>query len=623
MPIRTVADWSAAQDRAKVAFARIPRRVLVCSTGCRAVEAGEVADALWYEVAQAGLDQEVKVVSTGCHGLCAMAPVVLIEPEEILYGKVGVDDVKEIVEQTLKQERIIDRLCYQGNHELARLPAIPFYKHQRKHVLRRCGRIDPRSIDEAIARGGYAYAVKALTSMTAEGILDFVTRSGLRGRGGAGFPTGAKWRVCREAPGDEKYLICNADEGDPGAFMDRALLEGDPHGVIEGMIIAAKAIGATRGIVYVRAEYPIAVEHVGWAVEDARKYGLLGSDILGTGLDFDIEIRQGAGAFVCGEETALIASLEGFRGMPRPRPPFPAVSGYHGKPTNINNVETFANVPLVIGMGPALYGDLGTERSKGTKIFALAGDVRNTGLVEVPMGATLREIVYKVGGGIRGNREFKAAQTGGPSGGCVPAAHLDTPIDYDSLRELGAIMGSGGLIVMDDETCMVDMARYFLTFVQKECCGGCPPCRVGTKKMLEILERICVGQGREGDAEELERIAKAVQRASLCGLGQTAPNPVLSSLRHFREEYEAHIRDKRCPANVCEALINYQIDVDVCDGCGACVKACPSGAIEGKKKQPHRIFAERCTRCGACLAVCPTKAVFKESPGLAAHELAV
>ncbi len=616
-------DWTALRERLEEERTRSRRRVLVCSTGCRAVGAIEVLEAFRTALAEAGLDDEVSVVATGCHGLCAMAPVVIIEPEEILYGTVEVDDVAEIVEDTLRNGRVVDRLCYQEDPAFAHLSSIPFYAHQEKHVLRRCGRIDPRVIEEAIGRGAYNAAVKALTQMTPEDIIDVVTRSGLRGRGGAGFPTGKKWRFCRDAPGDEKYLICNADEGDPGAFMDRAVLEGDPHAVVEGMIIAAKAIGANHGIVYVRAEYPIAVKHITTAVSEARAYGLLGEGILGTDLDFDIEIRKGAGAFVCGEETALIASLEGLRGMPRPRPPFPAISGYHGKPTNINNVETLANVPIVIGMGPDLYGDLGTETTKGTKIFALAGDVKNTGLVEVPMGATLRDIVYRVGGGIRDDQGFKAVQTGGPSGGCVPAEHLDTPIDYDSLRDLGAIMGSGGLIVMDEGTCMVDMARYFLSFVQKESCGSCPPCRVGTKKMLEILDRICEGRGRQGDIEELERMATTIQKSALCGLGQTAPNPVLSSIRHFRDEYAAHIDEKRCPALVCQALVVFHISTEICDGCGACVRVCPAGAIEGKKDEPHKIVTERCTRCGACQTVCPSGAILKESPGLTLYEATV
>ncbi len=622
-PIRSIADWNALREHIQAERPPSRKRVLVCSTGCRAVGALEVLQAFRTELARAGLDEEVRVVPTGCHGLCALAPVVVIEPEDILYGEVGVEDVPEIVERTLRDGRLIDRLCYRGDPQFARMRNIPFYQYQQKHVLRRCGRIDPRVIEQAIERGAYAAAVQALTDLEPEEIIDRIERSGLRGRGGAGFSTGTKWRLCREAPGDEKVLICNADEGDPGAFMDRAVLEGDPHAVIEGMVIAAKAIGATKGIVYVRAEYPIAVAHVTQAIADARAYGLLGKGLLGTATDFDIEVRQGAGAFVCGEETALIASLEGFRGMPRPRPPFPAQSGYHGKPTNINNVETLANVPLVMAMGPDLYGDVGTDKSKGTKILALAGAVMNTGLVEVPMGTPLRDIVFKIGGGVGDGHDLKAVQTGGPSGGCVPAEHLDTPIDYESLRGLGAIMGSGGLIVMDEATCMVDMAHYFLSFVQKESCGSCPPCRVGTKIMLEILERMRRGQGRDGDVDELERIAGTIQRAALCGLGQTAPNPVLSSIRHFRDEYEGHIAEKRCPALVCQALVEFHIATERCDGCGACVRVCPAGAVEGRKKEPHRIILERCTRCGACLTVCPSNAVLKESPGLTLCELAL
>ncbi len=623
-PIRSAADLAALRNRLAGEFGRFGKRILICSTGCRALGAADLGAAFREKVSEAGLTDEVAVVETGCHGLCAMAPVIVIEPADIVYGGVKVKDVAEIVERTVRGNEVIDRLCYEKDAAFAHLSSIPFYRHQVKQVLRRCGRLDPKRIDEAIARGAYTGAAKAVTEMTPEQIIQEVTEARLRGRGGAGFPTGMKWTFCRQSSGDDKYLICNADEGDPGAFMDRALLEGDPHSVLEGMIVAARAIGTNHGFVYVRAEYPIAVEHINRAVADARKYGLLGEGILGTDMSFDIEVREGAGAFVCGEETALIASLEGHRGMPRPRPPFPAVSGYDAKPTDINNVETFANVPLIIENGAAEYASRGTEKSKGTKIFALAGKVNNTGLVEVPMGTTLRQIVHDVGGGVPAGRTFKAAQTGGPSGGCVPAEHLDMPIDYDSLREVGAIMGSGGLIVMDDRTCMVDIARYFLSFVQQESCGKCSPCRVGTRKMLDILNRICEGDGRPGDAEELERIGNTILRSGMCGLGLTAPNPVLSTIRFFRDEYDAHINEKRCPACVCEALITgYCIDPETCIGCGNCIKACPADAIVGKKKEPHQIKPEVCIRCGACFAVCPTSAVLKESKGLEAKATAV
>jgi NADH:ubiquinone oxidoreductase subunit F (NADH-binding)/(2Fe-2S) ferredoxin/Pyruvate/2-oxoacid:ferredoxin oxidoreductase delta subunit len=599
-------------------FGRFAKRVLVCSTGCRALGAAELGRAFTESVAAAGLADEVAVVETGCHGLCALAPIVLIEPQDWFYGGMKVEDVPEVVEQTLRKGEVVSRLCYHEDPASAPLTSIPFYANQTKQVLHRCGRIDPRSIEQAIARGAYAAAVKAIVSMTADQVIDEVARSGLRGRGGAGFPTAIKWRACRDAPGAPKYLICNADEGDPGAFMDRALLEGDPHSILEGMLIAARAIGASSGFIYVRAEYPIAVDHVRLAVDAARRYGLLGPGLLGTDMTFDIEVREGAGAFVCGEETALIASLEGHRGMPRPRPPFPVASGYNNAPTTINNVETFGNVPLVIEQGADAFASRGTAKSKGTKIFALAGKVQNTGLVEVPMGATLRQIVFDVGGGVPSGRTFKAAQTGGPSGGCVPAEFLDMPIDYDNLREVGAIMGSGGLIVMDDHTCMVDIARFFLRFVQKESCGKCAPCRVGTRKMLEILDRICEAEGREGDIDELERIGRTIVRSAMCGLGATAPNPVLSTIRYFREEYRAHIEDKCCPAVVCPILIRYRIDPVVCVGCETCRRVCPSNAIQGEKKRPHTVRGERCVRCGACFAVCPVQAVIKESrsPGL-------
>lgn len=587
-------------------------RVLLCMTGCRSLGAAELAKAFREQLAAAGLAGEVAVVDVGCHGQCARAPLILIEPQEYLYGCVQPEDVAEIIETTLKQGKPVERLCDESNGQVAvKMNEVPFYRHQQRKVLTLCGRVDPKLIESAMARGAYEAAAKALTEMTPEEVIEEVTEAGLRGRGGAGFPTGVKWGFARKAPGHEKYVICNADEGDPGAFMDRALLEGVPHQVLEGMLIAAYAIGASHGFVYVRAEYPIAVEHVQIALDQARACGLLGENILGTGFSFDLELRMGAGAFVCGEESALIASLEGHRGMPRPRPPFPVHKGYLSKPTCINNVETLANVPIIVSQGRDEYRAVGTDTSKGTKIFALAGKVNNTGLVETPMGATLREIVFEIGGGIPDGREFKAAQMGGPSGGCVPAEFLDLPIDYDSVKKIGAIMGSGGLVVMDDETCMVDIARFFLEFTQDESCGKCVPCRVGTRHMLDILKRICAGNGKEDDVAELEALAHEVKKAALCGLGQTAPNPVLTTIRYFRDEYDAHIRDKKCPAGVCQELLRFEIVADLCKGCGACIKVCPADAISGEKKEVHTIDQSKCVKCGACVAKCPFDAITK------------
>ncbi len=578
-------------------------RILICMTGCRALGAENVAKQFRKSLAGTKLEHQVAVVEVGCIGLCAKAPVVLIEPYDYLYGGVTVEDVEEIISTTIQLGKPVERLAIvQNGLAQPEIGKINFYKQQKRIVLENCGRIDPRQIEEAIARGTYISAVKAITQKKPQLVIDQVIESGLRGRGGAGFPTGVKWNFCRKSPGEEKYLICNADEGDPGAFMDRALLEGDPHRVIEGMIIAAFAIGASQGFVYVRAEYPIAVEHINIALSQAKQFGLLGENIAGSDFSFDIQVRMGAGAFVCGEETALIASLEGKRGMPNPRPPFPAQSGYMGKPTNINNVETFANVPIIMKNGAEWYSAIGTEKSKGTKIFALAGKVENTGLIEVPMGTTLRQIIFDTGGGVRKGRKFKAAQMGGPSGGCIPAKYLDSEIDYDSVQQLGAIMGSGGLIVMDENTCMVDIARYFLEFVQAESCGKCTPCRVGTKKMLRTLQAICRGDAKLEDLDRLEELAEDIKNASLCGLGQTAPNPVLSTLRHFREEYIEHITLKTCRAAVCEELVRV-----------SCQHACPARvnvpeylalASEGKLNEAANVIRRRNPFVSVCGRVC-------------------
>ncbi len=546
-------ELTALRDRL-VAAAEGRKRVLVCSTGCLAIGAREIEAAFREEVALAGLEEEVDIVATGCHGLCAMAPVAVIEPGDVLYGRNRVKFVPDVISQTVQKGEVVARLCYERDETMAHMHDIPFYQHQTKRVLRNVGRVDPQRIEDAIGRDVYQAAAKAFLDMQPDEVVEEVKASAIRGRGGGGFPTGLKWEICKRFFAGDRYLICNADEGDPGAFMDRALLEGDPHSVIEGMIIAAFAVGATRGFIYVRAEYPIAVHHVRLAIDQAREWGLLGDDILGSGFSLDIEVREGAGAFVCGEETAMIASLEGHRGIARPKPPYPAARGYLGQPTIINNVETFANIPLIVAEGGAAFAERGTQGSKGTKIFALAGQVKNTGLVEVPMGATIRDIVFGVGGGLPRDREFKAVQMGGPSGGCVPAAHLDLPIDYDSLREVGAIMGSGGMIVMDDTTCIVDIARYFISFCAAESCGLCAPCRLGTVRLQEILDRICGGEGTAADLDRLEQLSDVVRRTSLCGLGQTAPNPVLSTLRHFRDEYLAHVVEGTCPAGVCKAL---------------------------------------------------------------------
>jgi NADH:ubiquinone oxidoreductase subunit F (NADH-binding)/(2Fe-2S) ferredoxin/Pyruvate/2-oxoacid:ferredoxin oxidoreductase delta subunit len=587
-------------------------RVRICMTGCRAFGAVEVRDAFKKSIAEKGLTGNVDIVETGCHGFCARAPVVAIDPQGFFYQQLSARDVPRIVEETLINGKPVEDLLYKDSpsaQPVAQEKEVPFYREQMKIVLRNCGQIDPTSIEEYIARDGYVAIAKVLSSMSPEAVVEEVVRSGLRGRGGAGFSTGTKWKFARNAKGNTKYLICNADEGDPGAFMDRAVLEGDPHTVLEGMLIGAYAIGAREGYIYVRAEYPIAVTHVKKAVADATALGLLGDKILGTDFSFNIRIKEGAGAFVCGEETALIASIEGRRGMPRPRPPFPAASGLWGKPTNINNVETFANVPPIIQRGAEWYAGLGTEKSKGTKIFALAGKINNTGLVEVPMGITLERIIFDIGGGIPGGKKFKAAQTGGPSGGCIPATLLNLPIDYDSLTAAGAIMGSGGLIIMDENTCMVDLAKFFLTFTQEESCGKCVPCRMGTKRMLEILQRITEGKGVIEDLDSLKELAPMIKDASLCGLGQTAPNPVLTTLNYFYDEYRAHIEQKRCPAGVCKALIRYEIDPKTCTGCSLCRKACPQNAITGKAKEPHALNQPLCIKCGICYSECKFDAI--------------
>ncbi len=609
--IKSVKDIEQLRQSLQVKSAKLQKRILICMTGCRALGAQHVAEAFRTKLKANALEDKVAVVEVGCIGLCARAPVVVIEPLEFFYGGVKPEDVDEIIEETIKGDRPVERLAWhEGDTPLVKTQDVPFYARQKRVVLGNCGRINPTQIAEAIERGAYHAAVKTLTQTTPEQVINQVLESGLRGRGGAGFPAGLKWKFCRQSPGDEKILICNADEGDPGAFMDRALLEGDPHRVLEGMLIAAYAIGASRAFIYVRAEYPMAVKHISLAIEQARDAGLLGADIAGSGFDLDMEVRIGAGAFVCGEETALIASLEGHRGMPRPRPPFPAQRGYEDKPTNINNVETFANIPIIMAQGAKSYSSIGTEKSKGTKIFALAGDIVNTGLVEVPMGTTLREIVYHIGGGIIDGNTFKAAQLGGPSGGCIPTKYLDTELDYDNVQAVGAIMGSGGLIVMDEKTCMVDVARYFLDFVQAESCGKCTPCRVGTQKMLDILKAICAGKAHMEDLETLERLGEDIRKASLCGLGQTAPNPVLSTLNNFRDEYVEHIENKFCRAGVCRDLLNYEI-IDACVGCGACLKACAADAIRGIRKEKHVIGQEKCVKCGQCYIACKFEAIIR------------
>ena len=592
------------------------KAVLVCGgTGCTSSGSRRVIERLKEEIKKQGLEEDVSVVMTGCFGLCALGPIMIVYPEGAFYSMVKEEEIPEIVEQHLLHGKVDTKYLYsetvKGNMVLP-LQDTPFYKKQKRVALRNCGVINPEKIEEYIGTGGYEALGKVLTTMSPEDVIEVITASGLRGRGGAGFPTGRKWQFAKDNDADQKYVCCNADEGDPGAFMDRSVLEGDPHVVLEAMAIAGYAIGATQGYIYVRAEYPIAVERLNIAIKQAREMGLLGKNLFNTGFDFDIELRLGAGAFVCGEETALMTSIEGHRGEPRPRPPFPAVKGLFEKPTILNNVETWANVPQIIMNGAEWFYSFGTEKSKGTKVFALGGKIHNTGLVEVPMGTTLREIVEEIGGGIPGGKKFKAAQTGGPSGGCIPAEHLDVPIDYENLMAIGSMMGSGGLIVMDEETCMVDIAKFFLNFTVDESCGKCSPCRLGTKRLLEMLDKITSGNATMEDLDKLEELCYYIKDNALCALGQTAPNPVLSTLHYFRDEYIAHIVDKKCPAGVCKDLLVYKIDPDKCKGCTLCARTCPNDAVIGKVKEPHTIDPNKCVKCGACMEKCRFGAIYKE-----------
>ena len=589
--------------------------VLVCGgTGCTSSGTPKIMEYFNKEIEKAGLSKEVALVQTGCHGLCALGPIVVIYPEATFYSMVKPEDVPEIVNEHLLKGRIVSRLVYDETiteEGITSINETNFYKKQHRIALRNCGVINPECIDEYIATNGYEALGKVLTQYTPDQVIQTILDSGLRGRGGGGFPTGLKWKLAKGNDADQKYVCCNADEGDPGAFMDRSVLEGDPHVVLEAMAIAGYAIGASMGYIYIRAEYPIAVERLSIAILQAREYGLLGNNIFGTDFNFDIELRLGAGAFVCGEETALMTSIEGNRGEPRPRPPFPAQKGLFQKPTILNNVETYSNIPQIVLNGAEWFSSMGTEKAKGTKVFALGGKINNTGLVEIPMGTTLREVVEEIGGGIPNGKKFKAAQTGGPSGGCIPTSHFDIPIDYDNLISIGSMMGSGGLIVMDEDNCMVDIAKFFLEFTVDESCGKCTPCRVGTKRLYEILDKITKGNGTMEDLDKLEDLCKYIKENALCGLGQSAPNPVLSTLRYFRDEYIAHVVDKKCPAGVCKALLSYVIDVDLCRGCTLCSRSCPSGAISGKVKEAHIIDQDKCIKCGVCMEKCRFGAISK------------
>ena len=589
--------------------------ILVCGgTGCTSGNSHKIAEEFERKLKEKGLDKEVKLIMTGCFGLCARGPIVVVYPEGAFYQHVKVEDVAEIVDEHIMKGRLVDRLLNAEKEEDGSYKAIndtDFYKSQKRVVLRNCGIINPENIDEYLAYDGYLAYQKAVTEMTPQGVIDTIKKSGLRGRGGGGFSTGMKWQFAHDSVSDKKYVVCNADEGDPGAFMDRSLLEGDPHAVIEAMMIAGYAIGADQGYIYVRAEYPIAVKRLEIAIDQAHEYGILGKNAMGLGHGFDIELRLGAGAFVCGEETALLQSTEGKRGEPRQRPPFPAVKGLFGKPTLINNVETYGNITQIILNGAEWFASMGTEKSKGTKVFALGGKINNTGLVEIPMGTTLRTIIEDIGGGIPHGKKFKAAQTGGPSGGCIPASLIDTPIDYDNLIAIGSMMGSGGLIVMDEDNCMVDIAKFFLEFTVDESCGKCTPCRIGNKRLYEMLDKVTKGEGTMEDLDKMEQLCHYIKENSLCGLGQTAPNPVLSTLRYFRDEYVPHVKDKRCPAGVCKALVSFKVDAEKCIGCGLCKRGCPVNAITGEIKKPHYIDPAKCIKCGACIDHCPKKAISK------------